>query len=91
MKRMAANETNESLISIVDDQACIRESLSSNKLSGQQVFDLSLNQIRIGSISVPGIAIPYRFGGKQRAAALTGGPSWLPVSSGSCATSCPAI
>jgi CheY-like chemotaxis protein len=29
MKRMVANETNESLISIVDDQACVRESLSS--------------------------------------------------------------
>ena len=29
MKRMAANETNESLISIVDDEACVRESLSS--------------------------------------------------------------
>ena len=29
MKRMTANETNESLISIVDDEACVRESLSS--------------------------------------------------------------
>jgi CheY-like chemotaxis protein len=29
MKRMAANETKESLISIVDDEVCVRESLSS--------------------------------------------------------------
>src|SRR6266700_2593568 len=40
--------------------------ISSTKLSEQQVFDLALNQIRVGLISVPGIAIPYPFGGKQR-------------------------
>src|ERR1700758_3066123 len=40
--------------------------ISSNKLSEQQVFDAALNQIRVGLISVPGISIPYPFGGKQR-------------------------
>src|SRR5213594_1181961 len=40
--------------------------ISSNKLSEQQVFDIALNQIRVGLVSVPGIAIPYPFGGKQR-------------------------
>ena len=29
MKLMSANETKESLITIVDDEACVRESLSS--------------------------------------------------------------
>jgi multidrug efflux pump subunit AcrB len=40
--------------------------ISSTKLSEQQVFDTALNQIRVGLISVPGVAIPYPFGGKQR-------------------------
>src|ERR1700719_4714489 len=40
--------------------------ISSPKLSEQQVFDIALNQIRVGLISVPGVAIPYPFGGKQR-------------------------
>ena len=40
--------------------------ISSTKLSEQQVFDLALNQIRVGLISVPGVSIPYPFGGKQR-------------------------
>ncbi len=40
--------------------------ISSTKLSEQQVFDIALNQIRVGLISVPGVAIPYPYGGKQR-------------------------
>jgi multidrug efflux pump subunit AcrB len=40
--------------------------ISSTKLSEQQVFDVALNQIRVGLISVPGVSIPYPYGGKQR-------------------------
>src|SRR5881275_237997 len=40
--------------------------ISSNKLSEQEVFDIALNEIRVGLISVPGISIPYPYGGKQR-------------------------
>jgi len=40
--------------------------IGSNTLSEQQTFDISLNQIRVGLVSVPGIAIPYPFGGKPR-------------------------
>src|SRR4030081_1808130 len=40
--------------------------ISSIKLSEQQVFDTALNQIRVGLISVPGVSIPYPYGGKQR-------------------------
>src|SRR5881296_262613 len=40
--------------------------ISSPKLSEQQVFDIGLNQIRVGLISVPGVSIPYPYGGKQR-------------------------
>jgi multidrug efflux pump subunit AcrB len=40
--------------------------IGSNTLSEQQTFDIAMNQIRVGLVSVPGIAIPYPFGGKQR-------------------------
>src|SRR5438477_3197966 len=40
--------------------------ISSKSLSEQQTFDLSLNTVRVGLISVPGVGIPYPFGGKQR-------------------------
>src|SRR6266540_3551539 len=40
--------------------------ISSTKLSEQQVFDIALNQVRIGLISVPGVSIPYPYGGRQR-------------------------
>jgi multidrug efflux pump subunit AcrB len=40
--------------------------VGSNTLSEQQTFDVTLNQIRVGLVSVPGIAIPFPFGGKQR-------------------------
>src|SRR3954466_6872660 len=40
--------------------------IGSNTLSEQQTFDVTLNQIRVGLVSVPGIAIPYPFGGKPR-------------------------
>jgi multidrug efflux pump subunit AcrB len=40
--------------------------ISSTKLSEQAVFDIAMNQIRVGLVSVPGVAIPYPYGGKQR-------------------------
>ena len=40
--------------------------ISSTKLSEQQVFDTTLNQIRVGLISVPGVSIPFPYGGRQR-------------------------
>ena len=40
--------------------------VSSKALSEQQTFDLALNTIRVGLISVEGVGIPYPFGGKQR-------------------------
>jgi len=35
-------------------------------ISEQQAADIALNQLRVGLITVPGIAIPYPYGGKQR-------------------------
>jgi len=40
--------------------------ISSPTLSEQQTFDLAMNTIRVGLISVPGVGIPYPYGGKQR-------------------------
>ena len=40
--------------------------ISSQTLSEQQVFDVSMNQIRVGLISVSGVGIPFPYGGKQR-------------------------
>jgi CzcA family heavy metal efflux pump len=40
--------------------------ISGQGLSEQELGDLSLNFIRVGLITVPGVAIPYPYGGKQR-------------------------
>jgi multidrug efflux pump subunit AcrB len=40
--------------------------LSSQRLSEQQLFDLGVNFLRVGLVTVPGVAIPYPYGGKQR-------------------------
>jgi len=40
--------------------------VSSQTLSEQEVFDTSVNQIRVGLITVQGAAIPFPYGGKQR-------------------------
>ncbi len=44
----------------------IQLALSGQGLSEQQLGDLGLNFIRTGLITVPGAAIPYPYGGKQR-------------------------
>jgi CzcA family heavy metal efflux pump len=40
--------------------------LAGNGLSEQQLFDLGVNFIRTNLITVPGAAVPYPYGGKQR-------------------------
>ncbi len=40
--------------------------ISGPGLSEQEIFDLSINQVRVGLISVPGVGVPYPYGGKQR-------------------------
>jgi len=41
-------------------------SLSSDTLSEQQLFDLGVNTIRTQLVTIPGVQIPYPYGGKQR-------------------------
>src|SRR6476646_5590777 len=35
-------------------------------LNEQQAFDIAQNQLRVGLITVPGVGLPYPFGGRQR-------------------------
>src|SRR6266436_1900888 len=51
--------------------------ISSTTLSEQQTFDLALNTIRVGLISVPGVGIPYPYGGKQRVVSVDLDPQAL--------------
>src|SRR6201981_1599704 len=51
--------------------------INSPTLSEQQTFDLTLNTIRVGLISVPGVGIPYPYGGKQRVVSVDLNPQAL--------------
>ncbi|HXI68809.1 MAG TPA: efflux RND transporter permease subunit [Verrucomicrobiae bacterium] len=51
--------------------------ISSQTLSEQQIFDVALNTIRVGLISVPGVGIPFPYGGKQRVIAVDLNPAAL--------------
>jgi len=51
--------------------------ISSKTLSEQQVFDVAMNTIRVGLISVPGVGIPFPYGGKQRVIAVDLNPAAL--------------
>jgi multidrug efflux pump subunit AcrB len=44
----------------------LQYSLSSPKLSEQQLNDIAVNQVRVGLVTVPGAVIPYPYGGKNR-------------------------
>jgi multidrug efflux pump subunit AcrB len=44
--------------------------ISSRRLSEQEVFDVTVNQIRVGLVSVRGSAITFPYGGKQRLVAV---------------------
>jgi multidrug efflux pump subunit AcrB len=44
----------------------LQYSFSSPTMSEQQVNDATVNQVRVGLISVPGAVIPYPYGGKVR-------------------------
>jgi multidrug efflux pump subunit AcrB len=51
--------------------------ISSKTLSEQQIFDVAMNTIRVGLISVPGVGIPFPYGGKQRVIAVDLNPAAL--------------
>src|SRR5262245_3322953 len=41
-------------------------SISSDTLPEQQLFDITINQLRTQLITIPGVMIPYPYGGRQR-------------------------
>src|SRR5580765_1440807 len=41
-------------------------SISSDTIPEQQLFDITINQLRTQLITIPGVMIPYPYGGKQR-------------------------
>src|SRR5689334_6310967 len=44
----------------------LQYSISSTKLSEQELYDATQNQIRIGLATIPGVALPWPYGGKTR-------------------------
>src|SRR5688572_2673909 len=48
------------------DVPILQLSLESDTLSEQQIFDLATNVLRPQLITIPGIRIPFPYGGKQR-------------------------
>jgi multidrug efflux pump subunit AcrB len=51
--------------------------ISSKTLSEQQIYDVALNTIRVGLISVPGVGIPLPYGGKVRVVSVDLDPKAL--------------
>src|SRR5256885_9120103 len=52
------------------DVPVLQYGVGGDGISEQQAADIALNQLRVGLITVPGIAIPYPYGGKQRLVSL---------------------
>ncbi|HTV43314.1 MAG TPA: efflux RND transporter permease subunit [Candidatus Sulfotelmatobacter sp.] len=48
----------------------LQYSFSSPRMSEQELADVTVNQVRIGLINVPGAEIPYAYGGRQRVVAV---------------------
>jgi len=48
----------------------LQYSFSSSKMSEQELFDATANQVRVGLSSVRGAMIPFPYGGKQRVVAV---------------------
>ncbi len=44
----------------------LQYSISSPKMSEQEIFDVSANQLRVGLSTVPGASMPWPYGGKTR-------------------------
>lgn len=44
----------------------LQYSVSSTTLTEQEIFDLTVNRIRIGLATIPGAAMPFPYGGKMR-------------------------
>src|SRR6476660_244857 len=57
----------------------IQVALSGDGLTEQNLADIGINQLRTPLVTVPGAAIPYPFGGKQRQVQIDLDPTALPA------------
>ena len=48
----------------------LQYSFSSSKMSEQELFDVTANQVRVGLANMRGAMIPWPYGGKQRVVAV---------------------
>src|SRR6202051_939048 len=71
--------------------AILQYAISSSTLSEQEIYDLTLNQVRVGLISVPGVGIPLPYGGKVRVVSVDINPKALEANNLSPADGVPAI
>ena len=55
----------------------LQYAVSSASLSEQEIYDLTLNDIRVGLISVPGVGIPLPYGGKVKVVSVDLNPKAL--------------
>jgi multidrug efflux pump subunit AcrB len=71
LKQLPPGETPPLILSFsASNVPVLRLGLSGANLSEQQLNDLALNFLRVQLVTVPGAAVPYPYGGKQRVVAI---------------------
>ncbi|MBV8353545.1 MAG: efflux RND transporter permease subunit [Verrucomicrobia bacterium] len=71
LKQLPPGETPPLILSFsASNVPVLRLGLSGPNLSEQQLNDLALNFLRVQLVTVPGAAVPYPYGGKQRVASI---------------------
>src|SRR5215469_6193426 len=71
LKQLPPGETPPLILSFsASNVPVLRLGLSGKTLSEQQLNDLALNFLRVQLVTVPGAAVPYPYGGKQRVASI---------------------
>jgi multidrug efflux pump subunit AcrB len=71
LKQLPPGETPPLILSFsASNVPVLRLGLSGSNLSEQQLNDLALNFLRVQLVTVPGAAVPYPYGGKQRVVAI---------------------
>ena len=71
LKQLPPGETPPLILSFsASNVPVLRLGLSGKTFSEQQLNDLALNFLRVQLVTVPGAAVPYPYGGKQRVASI---------------------
>src|SRR6516165_4536539 len=71
LKQLPPGETPPLILSFsASNVPVLRLGLSGANFSEQQLNDLALNFLRVQLVTVPGAAVPYPYGGKQRVASI---------------------